>query len=82
MKESDDADSTDGVLKALTTISKQVQEEFDELLGQDTNKKRFLKSLSKIFTLILNKKVTTIKKIKKLIKSALATTVKIWSGQN
>ena len=64
LRESDDADSTDGVLEALTTISEQVQEEFDKLLGEDTNKKQFLKSMSKIITLLLNTKVTTAEKIK------------------
>ena len=44
MREHDDTDLTGGVLEALTTISVQVQEEFDELLGEDTNKKQFLKS--------------------------------------
>ena len=38
------------------------------------------KSLSKIFTLLLNTKVNTAEKILK-IKIALETTVKIWSGQ-
>ena len=44
LRESDDADLTGGVLEALTTIFEQVQEEFDELLGEDTNKKQSLKS--------------------------------------
>ena len=65
LRESDNADSTDGVLEALTTISEQVQEEFKELLGEDNVKKRFLKSLSKIFALLLNAKITTAEKIKK-----------------
>ena len=82
LRKGDNADLTKGVLEVLTSLSKQVQEEFDELLGEDTNKKRFLKSLSKIFALLLNTKVTTTEKIKKIIKIALETTVKIWSGQN
>lgn len=82
LRKGDNADLTKGVLEVLTSLSKQVQEEFDELLGEDTNKKRFLKSLSKIFALLLNTKVTTAEKIKKIIKIALETTVKIWSGQN
>ena len=82
LRESDDADSTDGVLEALTTISKQVQEEFEELLGEDNVKKRFLKSLSKILALLLNAKITTAEKIKKITKIALETTIKIWSQQN
>lgn len=82
LRKGDNADLTKGVLEVLTSLSKQVQEEFDELLGEDTNKKRFLKSLSKIFALLLNTKVTTAEKIKKIIKIALETNVKIWSGQN
>ena len=82
LRKGDTADLTKGVLEVLTSLSKQVQEEFDELLGEDTNKKRFLKSLSKIFALLLNTKVTTAEKIKKIIKIALETNVKIWSGQN
>ena len=82
LRKGDNADLTKGVLEVLTSLSKQVQEEFDELLGEDTNKKRFLKSLLKIFALLLNTKVTTAEKIKKIIKIALETNVKIWSGQN
>ena len=82
LRKGDNADLTKGVLEVLTSLSKQVQEEFDELLGEDTNKKRFLKLLLKIFALLLNTKVTTAEKIKKIIKIALETTVKIWSGQN
>ena len=36
-------------------------------------------SLSKIFALLLNAKVYTAEKIKKMIKIALETNVKIWS---
>lgn len=68
---------TDGIVEALSAISEQIQKEFDELLGEDTNKKRFLKSLSKIFALLLNTKVTTAEKIEKIIKIALETTVRI-----
>ena len=63
LRESNDADSTDGVLEAMTTISEQVQEEFSELPDEDTDKIRFLKSLSKIFALLLNTKVTIAEKI-------------------
>ena len=43
LRENDNADSTDGVFEFLAEISNQIQKEFDELLGEDTNKKRFLK---------------------------------------
>ena len=71
LRESDDADSTGVVFEVLSFISEQVQEEFNELLREDSCKKRFLKSLSKIFTLLLNTKVTTPKKVKKIIKITL-----------
>ena len=79
--EVDNADSTDGVFQALTSLSEQFQEEFDELVGEDIDKKRFVKSLSKISAALLIMKVHTVQKIKKIIKIALETTVKIWSGK-
>ena len=39
--------------------------EFEDLLEGDDDKKRFLKSLSKIFGLLLNTKVSTADKTKK-----------------
>ena len=59
LRENNNADSTDHVFEFLAEISNQVQEEFDELLGQDTEKKQFLKSLSKIFALPINTKDST-----------------------
>ena len=81
LRENNNADSTDSVFEFLVEISNQVQEEFDKLLGEDTNKKRFLRSLSKIFDLVLNIIVNIAEKIKKIIKIALETTVKMFSGQ-
>ena len=78
-RESDDADSTDGVLDFLTSLSVEVQEEFEELLDNDSNKNRFLRALSKIFALLLKIKVNTAEKIKKILKIAIETAIKIWS---
>ena len=80
--ESEDTDSTDGVFGFLSTLSEKIQEEFDELLDGNTDKKRFLKALTKIFALLLNRKVDTPEKIKKILKIAVETTIKIWQGQN
>ena len=67
----------DSVYEFLAEISNQVQKEFDELLDEDTDKKRFLKSLSEIFALLLNKKVNIVKKIfKKSSKSHLKLQLK------
>ena len=61
-RESDDADSTDGVFEFLASLADQVQGEFEELIDNDSDKKRFLRALSKIFTLLLNTKVSTAEK--------------------
>ena len=78
-RENDDADSTDGVFDFLSYLADLVQGEFEELLDGDSDIKRFLRALSKIFALLLNKKVDTAEKIKKTHKVAIETTIKIWS---
>ena len=79
-EESDDKDTADGILDVITGLSETVTGEFEDLLEGDDDKKRFLKSLSKIFALLLNTKVGTADKIKKIIRLAIETTIKIWSG--
>ena len=65
LEQSDNTDSSDGVFDFHTTLSDKIQEEFDELLGGDSDKKRFLRALMRIFTLLLNTKVNTPEKIKR-----------------
>ena len=76
--EDEDKDSTDGVLNMLSKIADSVQEEFEELVGISNEKRHFIKALTKIFTLLLNSNVDSIRKIKKIIKMAIETTLKIW----
>ena len=78
LEESNDADSTDGVFDFLTSLADQVQEEFEELLDGKRDKKRFLRALSKIFALLLNTKVDTGEKIKKILKIAIESNIKKW----
>lgn len=78
-EESSYTDATNGIFDARTTLSDEVGGEFEELLDGDNDRKCFLKSLSKIFALLLNTKVGTADKIKKNIRIALETTIKIWS---
>ena len=80
--ESEDTVSTDRVFDFLSTLSEKIQEEFDQLLDGNTNKKRFLRALTGIFALLLNTKVDTSEKIKKILKIAVETTIIIWQGQN
>ena len=57
LEKSNDADSTDSVFDFLESFSAKVQEEFDKLLEGDSDKKRFIKALMRIFALLLNSKV-------------------------
>ena len=77
-EKSQDADSTDGVFDFLEGLSNCIQDEFDELIGEDTDKKRFIKALTHIFALLLNTKVDTADKIKKILKTAVETTLEMW----
>ena len=82
LEKSEDSDSTDGVFVFLEELSNRVQDGFDELIGEDTDKKRPIKALMCIFALLLNTKVDTANKIKKILKIAVETTLQIWQEQN
>ena len=77
-KENNDKDTTDGILDFLAKISNSVQEEFDKLVSGNSNKKRFVRALSRIFMLLLNTKFETAEKVKRILKIAIETTIKIW----
>lgn len=53
------------ILDFLRDLSDSFQEEFEELLADDSEKKRFIRALSRIFALFLNTKVDTAKKNQK-----------------
>ena len=61
----------------FSLLSKSVLEEFDEVLNIYSDKKRFIKTLSKIFSLLLNTNVGTVEKIRGIIKIATEKTLKI-----
>ena len=75
-----DADSTDGVFDFLENLTSRLQEDFDKLIGEDSDKKRFVKALMCIFALLLNTKVDRVDKIKRILRIAVKTTMKIWQG--
>ena len=52
LEKSIDTDSTDCVFDFLKTLSNQVQENFYELIGENTDKKRFIRALTRIFALL------------------------------
>ena len=77
-KENNDTNLADGIFDFLSQISDSAQKEFDKRLSGDSNKKRFVRALSRIFGLLLNTRVDTAEKMKLIIKIAIETTLKIW----
>ena len=74
-------DSIDGAFDFLESLTNRLQEDFDEIIGQDAEKKRFVRALRRIFTLLLNAKFDTAEKIKRILEIAVETTLKISQGQ-
>ena len=62
----------------LKDLSDSVQEELEELIAGNSNKKHFVRELSRILVLLLNTKVDTPEKIKRIINIVIETTIKIW----
>ena len=76
--ETNKVDEADRIFDLLRDLSDSVEEEFEELVAGDSDKKRFIRTLSRIFALLLNTKVDTAKKIKRILKIAIEMTLKIW----
>ena len=81
LEEQVESDAEDGLFSIEESVTNRLQESFDELIGDDTNKKRFIKSLTRIFALLTNTKVGTVNKIKRVLRIAVETTLKICQGQ-
>ena len=76
-----EADAEDGFFDIVDDLTNKLQEDYEELIGEDSDKKRFIRSLTRVFALLLNTKVDTVDEIKKILKIAIETTLKIWQGQ-
>ena len=71
-------DQTDGPLEFIQNIVDNVRSEFEEFL-EDGDKKKFLRILSKIFTILLSVKADGSEKIIKIVKFSISTVLKTWS---
>ena len=71
---------SDGVFEFLQNLTSRLQEDLEELIREGTDKKRFVKALTRIFALVLNTKVDTVDKIKRILRITIETTLKIWQG--
>ena len=76
-----EGDSKDGSLNFIENLTNNLQIEFDKTLGEDADKKLFIRSLTKIFAIVLSTRADSVEKIKN-IKIAVKTFVKICRGQN
>ena len=82
LKEEWNEDSTDGPLNFIGNLANNLLEEFNKTIGEDVEKKVFLKSLTKIFVILLIKKADSVEKIKSIIKIVVKTIIRLWQGQN
>ena len=74
-------EETDGAFNIIRNILDKVKVDFEKLnLSGDL--KKFLRTISKIFTLLLNIEVDTSNKILKIVKLTNALILKKWSEQN
>ena len=76
--ETNEVNEADKIFDLLRDLSDSVQEECEELVAGNSDKKHFVRALSRIFALLLNTKVDTAKKIKRILKIAIETSLKIW----
>ena len=76
--ENKDFYSRDRIFDIIQDIADSIQQEFEKLIGIDSNKKMFVRNLSKLFAILLNTDYDTAKKIKRVIKIAIETTLKLW----
>ena len=56
-------DSTDGPFSFIKNLANRTQEEFDENIAKDGEKNHFIRSLTKIFIILLKTKVVSLDKI-------------------
>lgn len=72
-----EVDSTDGSLDFIENLVNTIQVEFDGILSENNKKKIFIKSLTKIFTILLSVKADSTEKIKQIVKLAINMVLKI-----
>ena len=82
LEEQLEGDSTDGPIQLTENVTNKIQEDFDDIIGDSIEKKNFIKSLTRTFAILLNTKIDSVEKIKKIIKIAINTALKLWSEQN
>ena len=77
----EEGDETDSAIEFIKNIVDKVKEEFEALV-EDGNQKKFLNTLTKVFTILLSVKADNVDKIIKIVKLTVSTVLKLWSEQN
>ena len=70
-KQKQKLNSEDGVVTLFEDIFQPVLDKFEELIGENKDKKNFVGGLIKIFTILLSTKTRTLTKIKKVIRTSV-----------
>ena len=76
-----EGDSPEGAFDLLGNLTKDYKKILMKLLEETPKKKSMIRSLMRIFTLLLNTKVDSVSKVKRILKIAINTTLRLWSGQ-
>ena len=79
LEEKSEGDLTAEVFSFIENLTNKLQTELDETIREDSEKRQFIRSLTKIFAILLNIRVETVDKI---IKIAVNTAIKLWLEQN
>ena len=82
LQERGEGDSTDGAFTFIENLTENLQAEFDETIGVASDKKQFIRSLTRIFTTLLNARADSVDKIKTILKIVIRLVVRLWSGRN
>ena len=64
LEEKGEGDSTDGAFTFIENLTNKLQAEFDETIGDDGEKRQLIRSLIRIFVILLNTKVESVDKVK------------------
>ena len=75
-------DSAGGLLNFIENLVDNLQAKFNEILGESSDKKLFIRSLTEIFTILLSLKADSAEEVKQIVKIAIKAMIKIWLGQN
>ena len=64
LEEKGEGDSTDGAFTFIENLTNKLQTEFDETVGEDGKKRQHIRSLIRVFVILLNTKVDSVDKVK------------------